>query len=206
MSGSMSGSVFQDPKAYRFDYARRRMRAQLYAIQLGLTGGDDIPDALFGPMFELYRTTVEKFSWGHQYLNETLFDLLRQRWKSRLVFVVARRRGEILAGTINVRKGDVMYGRYWGTFADVRHLHFNVCYYAAIEYCLAHGITRFEPGAGGDFKHLRGFDARATESMHFLGDARLADAVARYLVEERRAVAREIGWLDTQSALRRDGD
>ncbi len=186
----------------------RRERRELASqdVTIAFHAGDDIPDALFGPMFDLYRTTVEKFSWGHQYLNEALFDLLRRRWKSRLVFVVARRRGEILAGTINVRKGDVMYGRYWGTFADVRHLHFNVCYYAAIDYCLAHGITRFEPGAGGDFKHLRGFDARATESMHFLGDARLADAVARYLVEERRAVARDIGWLDTQTAMRRDAE
>ena len=183
---------------------RRELEAQ--GIAIAYHAGDDIPDALFAPMFELYRTTVDKFSWGHQYLNAALFDLLRRRWKSRLVFVVARRDDEILAGTINVRKGDVMYGRYWGTFEDVRHLHFNVCYYAAIEYCLTHGITRFEPGAGGDFKHLRGFDARATESMHFLGDPRLADAVARYLIEERRAVAREIGWLDTQTALRRDGD
>ena len=81
---------------------------------------------------------------------------------------------EIVAGTFNVQKGDVIYGRYWGAFEDVRHLHFNVCYYAAIEHCIAHGITRFEPGAGGEFKHLRGFDARATESMHFLGDPRLA--------------------------------
>lgn len=186
----------------------RRERRELdgQGITIAYHAGDAIPDALFGPMFELYRTTVDKFSWGHQYLNEALFELLRRRWKSRLVFVVASRRDEILAGTINVRKGDVMYGRYWGTFADVRHLHFNVCYYAAIDYCLAHGITRFEPGAGGDFKHLRGFDARTTESMHFLGDARLGDAVARYLVEERRAVAREIGWLDTQTAMRRDGD
>jgi predicted N-acyltransferase len=168
--------------------------------------GAEISDELFAPMFALYRTTVDKFVWGHQYLNAPLFDLLRRRWKHRLAFVVARRAGEILAGTFNVWKGDVLYGRYWGTFEDVRHLHFNVCYYAAIELCLEHGISRFEPGAGGEFKHLRGFDARSTVSMHFLGDPRLADAVRRYLVEERRAVAREIGWLDGQSALRRDID
>jgi len=185
----------------------RRERRDLAAqgIEIATHVGDALPDELFGPMFELYRTTVEKFAWGHQYLNARLFDLLRRRWKHRLAFVVARRRGRILAGTFNVRKDDVVYGRYWGTCEDVRHLHFNVCYYAAIELALALGVSRFEPGAGGEFKHLRGFDARPTTSMHFLGDPRLADAVRRYLVEERRAVAREIGWLDAQTALRRDG-
>ena len=182
---------------------RRELAAQDVVISTHL--GNAIPDDLFAPMFDLYRTTVEKFSWGHQYLNERLFELLRRRWRHRLAFVIARRRGRILAGTFNVHKGDVLYGRYWGTFEDVRHLHFNVCYYAAIELCLTLGVTRFEPGAGGEFKHLRGFDARSTTSMHYLGDPRLGDAVRRYLVEERRAVAREIGWLDTQTALRRGG-
>lgn len=186
----------------------RRERRELEAQGVTITAhlGDAIPDELVAPMYELYRTTVDKFAWGHQYLNAALFDLLRQRWKHRLAFITAHQRGRLLAGTFNVRKGDVLYGRYWGTFEDVRHLHFNVCYYAAIDLCLTHGITRFEPGAGGEFKHLRGFDARATVSMHYLGDARLADAVRRYLVEERRAVAREIGWLDSQTAMRRDAE
>ncbi|MCC6764111.1 MAG: GNAT family N-acetyltransferase [Deltaproteobacteria bacterium] len=182
---------------------RRELAAQDVVISTHV--GDAIPDELFAPMFDLYRSTVEKFAWGHQYLNAKLFELLRRRWKRRLAFVVARRRGRIVAGTFNVWKRDALYGRYWGAFEDVRHLHFNVCYYAAIELALALGATRFEPGAGGEFKHLRGFDARATTSMHFLGDPRLADAVGRYLVDERRAVAREIGWLDAQTALRRDG-
>ncbi|MCC6848458.1 MAG: GNAT family N-acetyltransferase [Deltaproteobacteria bacterium] len=182
---------------------RRELAAQDVAIATHV--GDAIPDELFAPMFDLYRSTVEKFSWGHRYLNAKLFDLLRRRWKRRLAFVVARRRDRIVAGTLNVWKHGVLYGRYWGAFEDIRHLHFNVCYYAAIELALALGVTRFEPGAGGEFKHLRGFDARATTSMHFLGDPRLADAVGRYLVDERRAVAREIGWLDAQTALRRGG-
>jgi len=184
----------------------RREQRELTAQGIAITvhQGDDIPDDLFAPMFALYLTTVDKFAWGRRYLNAELFDLLRQRWKHRLAFVVAHRRGELLAGTFNVMKGDTLYGRYWGTFEDVRHLHFNVCYYAAIDLCLQRGLTRFEPGAGGEFKHLRGFDARTTTSMHFLGDPRFADAVRRYLTEERKAVAREIGWLDTQTALRRD--
>ena len=86
----------------------------------------------------------------------------------------------------------------------MRHLHFNVCYYAAIEYAIARGLARFEPGAGGDFKHLRGFDPRPTESVHFIRDTRLRAAVADFLARERPAVAREIEWLDERTALRRD--
>jgi hypothetical protein len=96
-----------------------------------------------------------------------------------------------------------LYGRYWGTFDDIRHLHFNVCYYAAIEYCTREGIHRFEPGAGGEFKHLRGFDAQPTESMHFLRDERLARAVRDYLRRERSAVGRHIAHLDERSAFKR---
>ena len=153
-------------------------------------------------MFRLYLHTVDKLYWGRQYLNLALFELLHRRWRERLCFVVARRGETIVGGTINVRKGDVLYGRYWGAFEDLRYLHFNVCYYAAIEFCLREGITRFEPGAGGEFKHLRGFDARPTTSMHHIADPRLARAVREYLAEERAAVTREIAWMGEQSAYK----
>jgi uncharacterized protein len=117
--------------------------------------------------------------------------------------VLARKRGEVVAGTLNVRKGEVLYGRYWGAFEEIRFLHFNVCYYAPIEYCLEQEIERFEPGAGGEFKHLRGFDAEPTDSMHYLADPRLARAVADYLARERRAVENYIAEMDGRSALRR---
>jgi predicted N-acyltransferase len=109
----------------------------------------------------------------------------------------------VIAGTFNVRQGMVLYGRYWGTVQELRFLHFNVCYYAAIDYCIRQGIERFEPGAGGEFKYLRGFDARPTESMHFLSDDRLALAVRRYVEEERTAVTDHITWLDEERPLKR---
>jgi predicted N-acyltransferase len=180
---------------------RRTLEDQGITIETHL--GDAIPDELFPPMFRLYLTTVDKFVWGHRYLNESFFDLLRHRWRHRLCFVVARREGRVVAGTFNVRGRDVLYGRYWGAFEEWRHLHFNVCYYAAIELCLREGIGRFEPGAGGAFKYLRGFDARPTSSMHFLADERLATAVRCYLARVRRAVGREIAWMDERSELKR---
>jgi uncharacterized protein len=191
-------------KSKRRTQIRRERRELLeQSIEIEALDGDDIPDALFPVMFELYRTTIDRLYWGRQYLNRKLFDELRRRWKHRLCFIVARRRGKVIAGTFNVRKDDVLYGRYWGAFEEVRFLHFNVCYYAAIDYCLQRGIRRFEPGAGGEFKHLRGFDATPTDSMHFLSDPRLARAVAEYLSRERRAIEHHIEQLDARSALRR---
>jgi predicted N-acyltransferase len=102
-----------------------------------------------------------------------------------------------------VQKIGVFYGRYWGAFKELRHLHFNVCYYAAINHCIKYGFKRFEPGAGGDFKQLRGFDPQPTVSMHFLANPRLAAAVARFLDREREQVQRTIEWLRQESELKR---
>ncbi|MBI3782434.1 MAG: N-acetyltransferase [Deltaproteobacteria bacterium] len=195
-------SAFRSKRRVQIKRELRELQTQ--GVEITVHEGDAIPDELFAPMFRLYKTTIDKLFWGRQYLNEKLFDLLRQRWKNRLCFFVARRHGEIVAGTFTVRKGDVLYGRYWGAFEDLRYLHFNVCYYASIDYCVRHGIQRFEPGAGGEFKHLRGFDARPTVSMHWIADKRLAAAVDDYLKRERHAVNDEIEWYEERSAIRRE--
>jgi len=194
-------NAFRSKRRNQIKRERRELTAQ--GITITAYQGAEIPDELFDPMFDLYTTTVDKFYWGQRYLNRPLFDLLRRRWKHRLCFILARRGEQIVAGTFNVRKGAVLYGRYWGAFEDLRHLHFNVCYYAAVELCLREGITRFEPGAGGGFKYLRGFDAQPTDSMHYVDDQRLADAIRRYLAHERSATADEIAWLDERSSLKR---
>lgn len=193
--------AFRSKRRVQIKRERRELAAQ--GIEICAHMGEELGGELFRPMFNLYRSTVDKYYWGRRYLNMELFELLRRRWRERLCFILARRSRGIVAGTLNVRKGPVLYGRYWGTFEELRYLHFNVCYYAAIDYCLREGIERFEPGAGGEFKYLRGFDARLTESMHFMADARLNEAVHRYLKEERRAVAGEVTWLGQQSPLKR---
>jgi predicted N-acyltransferase len=186
----------------------RRERRELDAqgVRIEALRGERIPDALFPVMFRIYRTTLQGNPWGRQYLNERFFELLRERFRQRLCFVVAWRGDELVAGTLNVTKGDALYGRYWGAFEPLRHLHFNVCYYAGIEHCIEHGLARFEPGAGGDYKQLRGFDAAPTWSCHLLADPRLSDAVARFLERERAEAGRAIAWLTDNTALRRDGD
>jgi predicted N-acyltransferase len=116
--------------------------------------------------------------------------------------VVAKKGSEVIASTTNVIKGDTLYGRYWGALQNARFLHFNVCYYAAIEYCIGAGIERFEPGAGGDYKFLRGFDPQPTYSLHFLAEPRLAAAVARFLELERAQAHDVIDHLRENSVLK----
>ena len=153
-------------------------------------------------MYEFYLSTIESRYWGRQYLNLDFFERLRDRFRDRLVFIVAYRDGQPIAGTFNVAKGDALYGRYWGTVQYVRHLHFNVCYYAAVEYCIDAGLSRFEPGAGGDYKQLRGFDAQPTYSAHFLAEPRFADAVEQFLDRERLEATESIAWIRDHSALK----
>jgi len=170
---------------------RERREMERHGISIETLTGDAIPDDLFESMFACYLVTIENRYWGRQYLNLRFFELLRERFRHRLCLVIARKGSEIVAGTTNVLKGNALYGRYWGALQNARYLHFNVCYYAAIEHCIAAGIERFEPGAGGDYKFLRGFDPQPTYSLHFLAEPRLAAAVARFL-ELERAEARDV--------------
>lgn len=196
--------AFRSKRRNQIRRERREMADQGVVIET--FAGDAIGPELLAPMYAFYRATVRAHSWGRQYLNQRAFELLIERFRHRLVFVVASQGGERIAGTFNVEKAGVLYGRYWGATRMVRHLHFNVCYYAAIEHCIRGGLTRFEPGAGGEYKQLRGFDAAPTYSAHFLADPRLAGAVEQFLVRERQQAAQTIDWYLEHSALKASGD
>jgi hypothetical protein len=174
-------------------------------VTIDVRRGDAIPDDWFPLLFEFYKTTVDKLYWGRQYLAPEFFDLLRQRFKRHLCFVVAFRDGAPIAGTFNVQKAGVLYGRYWGTRHELRHLHFNVCYYAAIAHCIRQGLARFEPGAGGEFKSLRGFDPQPTWSLHYVRDRQFASAIERFIDAERTEVEHTIGWMRARSELKPQG-
>jgi hypothetical protein len=193
-------------RSKRRNQTRREQRELTeQGVELAVHHGPDLPADVRATLYPLYETTLERFGpWGHRYLTPQFFTLIVERFGPHVCCIVARRRGEIVAGTFNVQYGDALYGRYWGAFRDLRHLHFNVCYYAPIAHCIAAGLARFEPGAGGEFKHLRGFEATQTDSMHFVREPRFRAAVADYLRRERAAVAREIEYLGEETALRRD--
>ncbi|MGH7927026.1 MAG: GNAT family N-acetyltransferase, partial [Candidatus Binatia bacterium] len=103
-------------------------------------------------MFRLYKDHVERLYYGRQYLTEEFFTEIQRRFAENTCLMLAERNGKIIAGTFNVRDDTAMYGRYWGAFEEVPFLHFNVCYYSAIEHSIQMGLKRFEAGAGGSLK------------------------------------------------------
>jgi predicted N-acyltransferase len=181
---------------------RERREVAASGVEIEVVTGDAIEPSMLDPMVRFYQSTVRQRMWGREYLNRAFFELLWQRFRHRLVLIVARQRGRLIGGTLNVQKGDALYGRYWGADREIRHLHFEVCYYAAVEHCIAHRLKRFEPGAGGDYKQVRGFDGRPTWSAHFLADERLRGAVARFLATERKEMEAGLAWLQEHSALK----
>ncbi len=191
---------FRSKRRNQIRRERRELAAQ--GVTIDALAGEAIPDALLGPLFRCYLATVDAHFYGRRYLNERFFELLGQGFRERLCCLVARRAGDVVGATLNVQKGDTLYGRYWGALAPVRHLHFNVCYYAAVEYCIERGLARFEPGAGGDYKYLRGFDPQPTLSLHYLAEPRLASAVSHFLAAERREAQATIDALRDRSPLK----
>jgi hypothetical protein len=171
-------------------------------IEIRVDAGEEIPDAMFAQMFQIYRSTIDKLYWGRQYLTQSFFDALRKSFKRNVAFIGAWDGDELIAGAINLAKAGVMYGRYWGCFRDVRFLHFEVCYYAGIEYAIRSGIRRYEPGAGGEYKWLRGFDPALTRSAHLIVHPGLRKAIADFCKREAREVERWISVGSDRSQLK----
>lgn len=168
----------------------RKERTQ--ALSAGITiehvQGSAITEAHWDAFFEFYMDTGAR-KWGRPYLNRKFFSLLGQSMADRCLLVFAMRSGRPIAGALNMIGGDCLYGRYWGMTEHHPCLHFEVCYYQAIDYAIAHGLKRVEAGAQGEHKLARGYMPSATYSAHWIADTGLRRAVARYLDEERTAVA-----------------
>jgi predicted N-acyltransferase len=135
-------------------------------------------------------------------LTQEFFDVLLKRFANHLCLIFAERESRIVAGTFNVSGKGVLYGRYWGAFEDRPFLHFNVCYYSAIEHCIRNGWERFEAGSGGSFKQLRGLDPEPTTSVHYFVDGKFRQAVARFLKQEREMIQRKRDMLLDRSQLK----
>ncbi|GFO81021.1 MAG: hypothetical protein A49_06480 [Methyloceanibacter sp.] len=144
--------------------------------------------------------------WGRPYLTREAFSRLGASMPGELLLVMAKRGGDYIAGALNVIGTDTLYGRYWGALESHDFLHFEVCYYQAIDYAIAHGLARVEAGAQGEHKLARGYLPAETYSAHYIADPRLRRAVADYLARERQAVAEDAALLAAESPFRRKPD
>ncbi|MGD0524869.1 MAG: GNAT family N-acetyltransferase [Polyangiaceae bacterium] len=146
--------------------------------------------ALARTMHGFYASTIENHGmWGRMYLRESFFEAVVERFRDRLAWVVAREKdGTPVGGAFNVVKGRRLYGRYWGASVQMPYLHFVVCYYAGIRYCIERGLDVFEPGAGGEHKRARGFVPTLTRSFHWLADGRMRRVIGPHLELERARV------------------
>lgn len=151
--------------------------------------GRDITEAHWDVFYEFYTDTGSR-KWGHPYLNRRFFSALGERMSEHCLLILAKRDGRYIAGALNMIGGDCLFGRYWGAIEHHPFLHFEICYYQAIDYALQHGLARVEAGAQGEHKLARGYLPATTYSAHWFADPGLSAAVERYLADERRQVAR----------------
>ncbi len=170
-------------KAIRKERAEAQSAVEIFSIR-----GAEITEAHWDAFFAFYMDTGSR-KWGRPYLNRPFFSLLGQKLADRCLLVFARREGKLVAGALNLIGGDCLFGRYWGAVEHHPFLHFELCYYQAIDYAIAHELSRVEAGAQGEHKLARGYLPETTYSLHWLADPRLEAAVARYLKEERAEIS-----------------
>ena len=164
--------------------------------------GAAIEEAHWDAFWAFYQDTGAR-KWGQPYLTRSFFSLLGERMADRLLLILALRDGRPIAGALNVIGADALYGRYWGATEEVPYLHFELCYYRAIEAAIALGLKRAEAGAQGAHKLARGYRPVPTFSAHHIADPGFRRAVADYLAAERSAVAREISALGEMTPFRK---
>jgi predicted N-acyltransferase len=166
---------------------KRERREALGDLEIDLLTGRDIRPQHWDSFFDFYMDTGAR-KWGRPYLTRAFFDEVGASMADRILLVMARRGSRHIAGAINFLGDDAIYGRNWGALEPLPFLHFEVCYYQAIDYAIRHGYQRVEAGAQGEHKIARGYRPAITYSAHRFADPRLAEAVSDYLARERAAV------------------
>ncbi|MBX9760438.1 MAG: GNAT family N-acetyltransferase [Beijerinckiaceae bacterium] len=182
---------------------RERRDALASDIEIHRLTGADIKEEHWDAFFHFYIDTGSR-KWGQPYLTRAFFSQVGATMAERILLVMARRNGKWIAGAINFIGDDALYGRNWGAVEHHPFLHFEVCYYQAIEFAIARGLKRVEAGAQGEHKLARGYAPVTTYSSHFIADQRLARAVAQFLLQEREAIADAIEIYGEHVPFRRD--
>ena len=175
---------------------RERRDAQAGLEIVGLTG-KDLTEEAWDAFYQFYEDTGAR-KWGRPYLNRPFFSMMGERMADQVLLIMAKRDGRYIAGALNLLGGDCIYGRNWGAVEDVPFLHFELCYYQAIEHAIRLGLPRVEAGAQGQHKIARGYLPAPVYSAHFIADPALREPVRRYLDQERAAVQNEMDWLSEE--------
>jgi predicted N-acyltransferase len=183
---------------------RERRDANAAGLEFHALSGADIEERHWDAFYRFYRGTVDR-KWGSAYLTRRFFSLLSERLGERVVLMLAEHNGRPVAGALNLVGADTLYGRNWGCEGDWPFLHFELCYYRAIDWAIAHGLKRVEAGAQGQHKIQRGYLPQPTYSAHWIAHGGLSRAVAYFLTEERQEVRAHMAALAEQSPFRKDG-
>ena len=188
----------------RKNLRRERRIAVENGIELEWVTGSDLREHHWDAFYEFYLDTGGR-KWGRPYLSRPFFSLVGETMPERTLLVMCRRAGRYVAGALNFIGDDTLYGRNWGCIEDHPMLHFEACYYQAIEFAIAHGLAFVEAGAQGPHKLARGYLPQRTCSAHWIAHDGFRDAVARYLVGERDYVAESMAVVASHSPFRHEG-
>ncbi|AJA11095.1 hypothetical protein SKP52_21155 [Sphingopyxis fribergensis] len=188
--------------AKRKQLRKERLRA-IEGLRIEELTGDAIRPDHWDAMWLFYQDTGAR-KWGHPYLTREAFDLMGERMAEQIILLIAYDGEERpVAGALHFLGADTLYGRYWGCQIDIPYLHFELCYYRAIDIAIERGLARVEAGAQGGHKLARGYGPVATWSAHFIADTGFRRAVADYLEQERQAEAVEMDWLEGHTPFKR---
>jgi uncharacterized protein len=188
----------------RKNVRRERRDALATGIEIEWISGSDLREHHWDAFYRFYMDTGGR-KWGSPYLTREFFSLVSERMADRVLLVMCRRGHRYVAGALNFIGSHALFGRNWGCIEDHPFLHFEACYYQAIEFAISRGLDRVEAGAQGEHKVARGYLPVETYSAHWIQDARLRDAIAAYLAEERAYVREEITVIGEHNPFRRNG-
>ncbi|MDX1486361.1 MAG: GNAT family N-acetyltransferase [Alphaproteobacteria bacterium] len=190
----------------RKNIRKERARAVENDIEVRRLTGAEITPAHWDAFYRFYMDTASR-KWGHPYLNREFFEELGARLADHVLLVMAFRDGHAIAGALNLFSDDAIFGRNWGCLEDHPFLHFECCYYQAIDFAIERGLSRVEAGAGGRHKVTRGYMPAATYSAHWIADEGFRNAVARFLSQERTEIDWERRAMERRAPFRKgDGD
>ncbi|MBV9862968.1 MAG: N-acetyltransferase [Alphaproteobacteria bacterium] len=182
---------------------KERREAVEGGLAIDVLTGADLTPPVWDAFYRFYLATSDR-KWGSPYLNRRFFALIGERMPDKIVLIMARRGREYVAGAFNLLGKDTIYGRNWGSYGDYKFLHFECCYYQAIEFAITHGLQRVEAGAQGPHKLQRGYLPVPTYSAHWLPDPGFRRAVAQFLAREREMVEHKIEHLAEYSPFRQE--